>query len=111
MHGSGIRWGARSQYPQRGAPTGRFPLRGLLMPLNVAIQRIQRLMGSTAFLTDGAGGSAQTSSSNQVRLGPVTSSTAYSCPGTTYELLTPAGRVVGGSQPGLSSLSSPLSDV
>ena len=28
--------------------------------VNAAIQRIQRLMGSTAFLTDGAGGSAQT---------------------------------------------------
>eukprot|EP00964_Phaeocystis_antarctica_P128052 scaffold91782_cov96-Phaeocystis_antarctica.AAC.1 len=30
------------------------------MPPNAAIQRMQRLMGSTAFLTDGAGGSAQT---------------------------------------------------
>ena len=38
------------------------------MPLNAAIQRIQRLMGSTAFLTDGAGGGAQTKLSNL--LGP-----------------------------------------
>ena len=38
------------------------------MPLNAAIQRIQRLMGSTAFLTDGVGGSAQTPKSNRLGL-------------------------------------------
>ena len=40
------------------------------MPLNAAIQRIQRLMGSTAFLTNraggGVGGGAQTRKSNLV---------------------------------------------
>ena len=43
-----------------------FPLRGLWMPLSAAIQRRQRLMSSTAFLSDGAGGSAQTLISNGV---------------------------------------------
>ena len=36
------------------------------MPLNAAIQRIQRLMGFNGVLTDGAGGSAQTYLSNLV---------------------------------------------
>ena len=36
------------------------------MPLNAAIQRIQRLMGFNGVLTDGAGGSAQTDLSNLV---------------------------------------------
>ena len=34
------------------------------MPLNAAIQRIQRLMGFNGVLTDGAGGRAQTYESN-----------------------------------------------
>eukprot|EP00964_Phaeocystis_antarctica_P000473 scaffold250_cov50-Phaeocystis_antarctica.AAC.1 len=38
------------------------------MPLNAAIQRIQRLMGFNGVLTDGAGGSAQTDLSNLVGL-------------------------------------------
>ena len=37
------------------------------MPLNAAIQRIQRLMGFNGVLTDGAGGSAQTLKSNGFR--------------------------------------------
>eukprot|EP00964_Phaeocystis_antarctica_P047044 scaffold27210_cov66-Phaeocystis_antarctica.AAC.3 len=36
------------------------------MPLNAAIQRIQRLMGFNGVLTDGVGGSAQTDLSNLV---------------------------------------------
>eukprot|EP00964_Phaeocystis_antarctica_P031195 scaffold17665_cov61-Phaeocystis_antarctica.AAC.6 len=36
------------------------------MPLNAAIQRIQRLMGFNGVITDGAGGSAQTDLSNLV---------------------------------------------
>ena len=40
------------------SPTPIFPPAARpIMPLNAAIQRIQRLIGSTAFLTDGAGGS------------------------------------------------------
>eukprot|EP00964_Phaeocystis_antarctica_P076758 scaffold47487_cov58-Phaeocystis_antarctica.AAC.1 len=38
------------------------------MPLNAAIQRIQRLMRFNGVLTDGAGGSAQTDLSNLVGL-------------------------------------------
>ena len=38
------------------------------MPLNAAIQRIQRLMGFNGVLTDGAGGSAQTDLSNLIGL-------------------------------------------
>ena len=37
------------------------------MPLNAAIQRIQRLMGFNGVLTDRAGGSAQTYLSNRFR--------------------------------------------
>ena len=54
------------------------------MPLNAAIQRIQRLMGSTAFLTDGAGGSAQTDSSKGIRPGRgllLTPPAGYTVPG------------------------------
>ena len=38
------------------------------MPLNAAIQRIQRLIGFNGVLTDGAGGNAQTYLSNGVGL-------------------------------------------
>ena len=50
------------------------------MPLNAAIQRIQRLMGFNGVLTDGAGGSAQTDLSNLVGLDENNSLRNLLCP-------------------------------